>query len=178
MSQRQARLSPPPDHGSQRTPRRPLAGTGTISARSKSAPSMRHGAESAHEAGPSDQIGHPDSSSQRTAARPDKSTDLHTEAAGEKSRGNTTSARINSDPSSSTPRSGTSHPDGARNWSERDTVVPRSNLTEMDVASLIVNKMVSTPLNPLNEMHLTHLRSEQACSRPQGLYLLSRSPKA
>lgn len=53
-------------------------------------------------------------------------------------------ARINTDPSSSTSRSTRSRRENSDNWDERDAVVPRSNLTELDVAALIMNKMIGT----------------------------------
>lgn len=49
--------------------------------------------------------------------------------------------RTNSDPSSSTSRTSPPRQD-SDNWTESDALVPRRNLTELDVAALILNKMV------------------------------------
>jgi hypothetical protein len=50
--------------------------------------------------------------------------------------------RANSDPSSNTSRTSPPRHD-SDNWTESDALVPRRNLTELDVAALILNKMVT-----------------------------------
>lgn len=58
------------------------------------------------------------------------------------------SARTNSDPTSATSDDSQS----ADEWDERNVNVPRSNLTELDVAALILNKMVNTE-HQIDEHH-------------------------
>ncbi|KAF2111931.1 amino acid permease-domain-containing protein [Lophiotrema nucula] len=134
MSQNSKSLYPP-DHEMQRLARRPLAGTGSVSVRSKSASSSKHETKSVSDAGPSN-------SSQVTAVGteapkvPPVPTINETYAI--------SNARIHTDPSSSTSRSTKSRRENSDDWDERNAVVPRSNLTVLDVAALIVNKMIGT----------------------------------
>ncbi|KAF2730347.1 hypothetical protein EJ04DRAFT_567848 [Polyplosphaeria fusca] len=121
-----------------RIPSRMPSPSGNRSNCSKSRSSSWHdGSKSALSNRPSVSIENHDSSSQRTAVENhagENPSDIGTSPH---------SPRINSDPTSSTSAS-RSRRENSDDWNERHAQVPRSNLTELDVAALILNKMIGT----------------------------------
>ncbi|ORY06761.1 amino acid permease-domain-containing protein [Clohesyomyces aquaticus] len=67
--------------------------------------------------------------------------------------------RINSDPSSSTSRTSPPRHD-SDNWTESGEEVPRRNLTELDVAALILNKMIGTGIFTMPGTVLLYTKSK------------------
>lgn len=143
MSQRQYEL--------QRVPRRPLPGSPSSSVRSRSAPSKK-ARQSKYGPGPSLTVDSPspDSSSQKTAVNSDATKTPPTETVYE-APPSPLSDRVDSEESNNSGNTGstggttrTTQPAAVDDsWDERNAVVPRSNLTVLDVAALILNKMVS-----------------------------------
>lgn len=131
-------LLSPNNYELSRLPRRPVANAS--SARSRSAPGSRNDTSLGQQSSSLNTHQDPlDSSSQTTAisTRAIKATtDSHVATAPQVNRVNTNS-RIDSNPSSDALRE-----DNIEDWDETAVIVPRTNLTVLDVAALILNKQV------------------------------------